>query len=107
MSNSTREELIEVEKIDLMRIVNNMWKGAKRNWLLMALVMAFLGGLFSFKSYYYYSPTYSASATFTVSIDSSSIYSSTSYLNNRTASQIVNTFPYILNSGLLQKKGCR
>ena len=47
---------------------------------------------------------YSASATFTVSVDSSSIYSSTSYLNTRTASQIVNTFPYILNSGLLQKK---
>lgn len=104
MSDSTREELIEVEKIDLMRIINNMWKGVKRYWFSMALVMALLGGLFSFKSYYYYSPTYSASATFTVSIDSSSIYSSTSYLNTRTASQIVNTFPYILNSGLLQKR---
>ena len=104
MSDSTREELIEVEKIDLMRIVNNMWKGVKRYWFLMVLVMALFGGFFSFKSYYYYSPTYSASATFTVSIDSSSIYSSTSYLNTRTASQIVNTFPYILNSGLLQKR---
>ena len=104
MSKSTREELIEVEKIDLMRIVNNMWKGVKRYWFLMALVMALFGGFFSFKSYYYYSPTYSASATFTVSVDSSSIYSSTSYLNTRTASQIVNTFPYILNSGLLQKR---
>ena len=104
MSDSTREQVIEVEKIDLMRIVNNMWKGVKRHWLPMAMVIALLGGLFSFKSYYYYSPTYSASATFTVSIDSSSIYSSTSYLNTRTASQIVNTFPYILNSGLLQKK---
>lgn len=104
MSDSTREELIEVEKIDLMRIVNNMWKGVKRYWFLMVLVMALFGGFFSFKSYYYYSPTYSASATFTVSIDSSSIYSSMSYLNTRTASQIVNTFPYILNSGLLQKR---
>lgn len=104
MSDSTRQELIEVEKIDLMRIINNMWKGVKRYWFPMALVMVLFGGFFSFKSYYYYSPTYSASATFTVSIDLSSIYSSTSYLNTRTASQIVNTFPYILNSGLLQKR---
>lgn len=104
MSDSTKEQMIEVEKIDLIRIVNNMWKGVKRYWLIMVVVMALLGGAFSFKAFYYYSPVYSASATFTISTDSSSLYSSSSYLNTRTASQIVKTFPYILNSGLLQKK---
>ncbi len=104
MSDSTKEQIIEVEKIDLMRIVNNMWKGAKRYWLLILLVIALLGGAFSFKAFYSYSPMYSASATFTISTDDSSLYSSSSYLNTRTAGQIVKTFPYILNSGLLQKK---
>lgn len=104
MSDSTREQMIEVEKIDLMRIINNMWKGAKRYWLILLVVMALLGGMFGFKEYYYYTPMYSASATFTISTDASSLYTSTSYLNTRTASQIVKTFPYILNSGLLQKK---
>lgn len=104
MSDSTKEQIIEVEKIDLMRIINNMWKGAKRYWLLMLLVMSFLSFVLAFKSFYYYLPTYSASATFTISTDTSSLYSSTSYLNTRTAGQIVKTFPYILNSGILQKK---
>ncbi len=104
MSDSTKEQVIEVEKIDLMRIVNNMWKGAKHYWFLIGMVMMLLIGFFAFKRYYYYSPMYSANATFTISTDNSSLYSSSSYLNSRTAGQIVKTFPYILNSGLLQKK---
>ena len=39
MSDSTKEQIIEVEKIDLMRIINNMWKGVKRYWILMMLIM--------------------------------------------------------------------
>ena len=104
MSEATREQIIEVEKIDLMRIINDMWKGVKRFWLIMGIVVLLLGGVFGFRAYRSYSPMYSASATFTISGDEASLYSSTSYLNSRTASQIVNTFPYILNSGLLQKK---
>ena len=94
----------QVEKIDLMRIINNMWKGAKRFWLILLVVILALGGVFFARAYRSYSPVYSANATFTINSDDSSLYSSSSYLNSRTASQIVNTFPYILNSGLLQKK---
>ena len=104
MSDSTKEQIIETEKIDLMRIINNMWKGFKRYWLLMLIVISFLGSAFTLKAFYDYSPMYSASATFTISTDTSSLYSGTSYLNTRTAGQIVKTFPYILNSGILQKK---
>lgn len=104
MSEYTKSQVTEAEKIDLMRIVNNMWKGAKRYWILMLALIIALGGLFGYRTYRNYSPVYSANATFTITSDTSSLYSSSSYLNTRTASQIVNTFPYILNSSILQKK---
>ena len=94
----------QVEKIDLIRIINNMWKGVKRFWIIMLVLVVVLGGVFGLRAYRSYSPVYSANATFTISSDDSSLYSSSSYLNTRTAGQIVKTFPYILNSGILQKK---
>ena len=104
MSEHTREQITEAEKIDLIRIINHMWKGATRFWWALLAMILILGGFFCLRSYRNYSPVYSANATFTISSDDSSLYSSSSYLNSRTASQIVNTFPYILNSGILQKK---
>lgn len=104
MSEHTNNYQIEVEKIDLIRIVNDMWKGVKRFWFLMLLLMAALGALSVFRSYRNYSPVYSANATFTITSNVSSLYNTTNHLNNKTASQLVNTFPYILKSGIFQKK---
>ena len=104
MSEHTKNQITEAEKIDLMRIINNMWKGTKSYWGLLMVLVILLGGAFGFRTYKSYSPVYSANATFTITSDSSSLYTSSSYLNTRTASQIVNTFPYILNSSILQKK---
>ena len=104
MSEHTRNQVAEAEKIDLMRIINNMWKGAKRFWLFLIVLVVLFGGIFTVRAWRNYSPIYSASATFTISSDTSSLYSSNSYLNTRTAAQIVNTFPFILNSGILQQK---
>jgi capsular exopolysaccharide synthesis family protein len=104
MSEYSRNQVSEAEKIDLMRIINHMWKGTKRYWIGMLVLIILCGGLFGFRAYRNYSPVYSASATFTINKDDSSIYSSSSYLNIRTAGQIVKTFPYILDSSLLQKK---
>lgn len=103
MSDYNREQIAETEKIDLIRIINDMWKGAKRYGILFILLAGLLAGLFYYQAYRSYVPVYTATATFTVSSDTSSLYSSSSYLNEKTATQIVNTFPYILNSGLLQK----
>lgn len=102
MSEYGRNQIAEEEKIDLIRIINDMWKGVKRFWFWFLLVIVALAGLFYIRAYRNYAPVYTASATFTVSSDDSSIYSSSNYLNERTAGQIVKTFPYILNSGLLQ-----
>ena len=104
MSEHSNKHITEAEKIDLMRIINNVWKGIKRYWFFMLALIVILGGVFCVRAYRNYSPVYSANATFTITSDSSSLYASSSYLNSRTASQIVNTFPYILNSTILQKK---
>lgn len=103
MSDYNREQIAEEEKIDLIRIANDMWKGAKRYGILFVLLAGLLAGLFYYRAYSSYVPVYTSTATFTVSSDTSNLYTSNSYLNEKTASQIVNTFPYILNSGLLQK----
>lgn len=103
MSDYTREQIAEEEKIDLIRIINDMWKGAKRYGVLFILLAGLLAGVFYYRAYRSYVPVYTATATFTVSSNTSSLYSSNSYLNEKTATQIVNTFPYILNSGILQK----
>lgn len=104
MNEYTNIQETEAEKIDLIRILDNMWKGAKRYWYLLLVLIVVFGGVFCVRSYRSYSPVYSANATFTITSDTSSLYSSSSYLNTRTASQIVNTFPYILNSSIFQKK---
>lgn len=104
MSEQTNNYQIEIEKIDLIRIVNDMWKGVKRFWFLMLLLMAVLGGIYAFRSYRNYTPVYSVNATFTITSNVSSLYNTTNHLNNKTASQLVNTFPYILKSGIFQKK---
>lgn len=103
MSEYNREQIIEEEKIDLIRIINDMWKGAKRYGVLFLALAVILSGVFYYRAYQSYVPVYTSSATFTINSDTSSIYSSSSYLNERTAGQIVKTFPYILSSGLLQK----
>lgn len=104
MSVHTGNQITEAEKIDLIRIINHMWKGVRRYLPALIAAVIAMGAVFCLRAYRNYSPVYSASATFTIGGNDSSLYSSNSYLNTRTASQIVNTFPYILNSGLLQKK---
>lgn len=104
MSKHTNNQAMETEKIDLIRIIDNMWKGGKRSWYLLLGLILFCSGVFYIREYRSYSPVYSANATFTITNDQSSLYTSSSYLNTRTATQIVNTFPFILNSGILQKK---
>lgn len=104
MSEHTINQVEEIEKIDLIRIINNMWKGFRHYWLLLIILVIGMAGVSGFRTYQSYSPVYSANATFTITFDELALYNNSSYLNTRTAAQIVNTFPYILNSGILQKK---
>lgn len=104
MSEYKTKNIGEEDKIDLMRIVNDMWKGAKKYGIVLILLTMIMMLLFVLRTYRNYSPVYTSSATFIVSADNSSTYTGSTYLNERTAEQIVKTFPYILESGLLQQK---
>ena len=104
MSEHTMNQVEEIEKIDLIRIINNMWKGFRHYWLVLGILVLSITGASCFRTYQSYSPVYTANATFTITFDELALYNNTSYLNTRAATQIVNTFPYILSSGILQKK---
>ena len=85
MNDNKAEQAVEVEKIDLIRLINNMWKGTRRYGILFVLLTGMMMVLFVFRTYHSYSPIYTASATFTITQKSSNFYSSSSYLNERTA----------------------
>lgn len=104
MNEYRRNQTEEVEKIDLIRIINNMWKGFTRWWLILGALVILLGAAAGLRTYRNYSPVYSANATFTITVDDLAFYDSAGYYNYKAASQIVKTFPYILNSGILQQK---
>lgn len=76
----------------------------KRLWIFI-LIFAVLGASgYVFFTYKTYTPTYSASATFTVNVDVST--SSAESYNKATAQQLAKTFPNILTSSSLNKIIC-
>ncbi len=86
-------------------------KGIKKLWWTCILFAALFGGGMFFNSYRSYSPSYTVSATFTVSTQNSSasiggisVYSF--YYDSTTAAQLASTFPYLLNSNLLSDMIC-
>lgn len=91
------------EKIDLLTILDDMWKGFKRYGIFLLLLAIVCSGALYIRARRSYVPMYASSATFTVSSASDGLYVSSSYYNRVTAAQMAKTFPYILTSGLLYK----
>ena len=91
------------ERIDLIRILDRMWKGFRRYFPLIILLIMLCAGFMYRRARMSYRPQYLASATFTVTVDNQSLYGTGSYNNNTTASQLESTFPYLLTSGSLSK----
>lgn len=91
--------------------LGDIWRGVQKFWwlcIVLALVFAVLLAAFSFISY---TPIYTVSATFTVqtediSASGTGITSYSYYYNRTTAEQLSDTFPYILESNLLQTAIC-
>ena len=95
----------EPELIDLVSVLADFFRMLRKMWV-WVLILALLGGGFFFiRNYRSWSPVYTASATFTVSLNNGVGTSGTnSYYENTTAEQMAKTFPYILTSGVLQRK---
>lgn len=91
--------------------LSDIWRGVRKFWWLcgvLALVFSVLLAAFSFISF---TPVYTVSATFTVqtqdiSASGTGITSYSYYYNRTTAEQLSDTFPYILESNLLQTAVC-
>ena len=93
----------EERELDLLVLIDDFLKEARRH-LLLALVLVALGtGLMTGRGYLSYDPVYTAHASFTVRV-ANPLYGSVSSYNSATASQMAATFPHIMTSGVLQER---
>ena len=87
---------------DIMYLVDDMWKGFKRFfWVIPILVLVCSAGNY-YRARASYRPTYTAFTSFAVSTRTAYGYTST-YYNKTVTNQMAKTFPYILTSGTLQE----
>jgi receptor protein-tyrosine kinase len=95
----------EVQKLDLMPLIGDFFKIARR-YLILGIALAVLaGGFFGLRHYRGYVPEYTAAASFSVRV-ANPVYGSIAAYNTATAEQMAKTFPYVLTSGVLQERIC-
>lgn len=85
------------EKIDLFKLMADMWKGIRAWWWIPILLAIAAGGLRYITIDKSYTPYYETSATVYVSMSSDD----STYQNILSAQQMVTVFPYLLNNGVL------
>lgn len=93
----------QVEKLDLVALLGDFVKIARRHILLCLVLVAVFAGMFAFLSHRRYVPQYTASAAVSVRV-ANPLYGSVSAYNVATAEQMAKTFPYVLTSGVLQER---
>ena len=91
--------------VDLVDIFSAFFKALLHNWLLVLILTCLCAGLMVAYTTYKYTPMYTASATYTVNIQSSAVGSSTSsYYDKTTATGMANSFRYLLTSDIMQRR---
>lgn len=98
---TTRNE--ELAPIDLMGAVKAILRAFKRLWWLVLVLAALSGGGSYYSSVWAYRPMYTTSAVLSVSVDSTG-QSFSYYYDSIAAEQVVETFPYILNSEVMNER---
>ena len=84
--------------IDFLKILPKLWV-----WFLVLIIAG--GGISYYKASSDYTPLYTASSTFTITVKrEQSIMGSVAFYDNAAAEQMANTFPYILKSSLLHRR---
>ncbi len=81
-------------------ILDDMWRGFKKFFLLCLIIIAACGAGFYFRAKTSYKPSYQAYSSFVVDTKTAYVYNQ-DYSNEKTAGQLSKTFPYILTSGAL------
>lgn len=82
-------------QIDLLNLVDDMWKGFRKFWELFLGLIIISGIVFTAVSFFRYKPVYESYVTFVVSKNQ------TSEGDSLVASRLANSFAYVLNSGEL------
>ena len=82
------------------KLLSILLRGIKRLWIVVLLLTVAGGVLNGMRAWRVYTPSYTASVTFTVYVRNDSQAAIASY-NSAIAAQMANTFPYILTSGVL------
>lgn len=107
--SESKEEIKNPEEglIDIIGLLQGYFGTLRRMWL-WVLLLALAGSVLLYaRSYLSWSPRYTASATFTITAsrdDGTETSGSYAFYDNTTAEQMVNTFPYILTSGVLSRR---
>lgn len=100
-------EQMEEEKLDIVSMLLDYLHTLKHMWVWVAIFALLGGGLSYIRDYMSWSPQYTASATFTITAGqdgSTTETGSYAFYDNATTEQMVNTFPYILTSGVLSRR---
>ncbi|MBQ3384029.1 MAG: polysaccharide biosynthesis tyrosine autokinase [Erysipelotrichaceae bacterium] len=90
--------------VDLVDIFASFFKMLMHNILLVIILAALCAGLMVGYTKYKYVPVYTASATYTVNIQSSSVGSTSSYYDRTTATGMATSFRYLLPSSIMQRR---
>lgn len=90
---------------------SDLWKGFVKYWWVAIVLSVAIGGIMFLRSYSSFRPQYTVSTTFTVntqvySLTGEGIPSYSFYYDNATATQLADTFPYILSSNMLNEAIC-
>lgn len=93
----------DIQRINLIGLLDNFLREAKRLISLAIVLMVVFAGGVSLQQYATYSPVYEASASFTVRV-ANPMYASVHTYNTATATQMAETFPHILTSGVLHER---
>lgn len=107
--SENREDIRNPEEglIDIVGILKEYLQTLRRMWIWVLILTVAGGGIFYARGFFSWHPVYTASATFTITAsldDGTDTAGSYRFYDNATAEQMVNTFPYILTSGVLSRR---
>ena len=94
----------EFDKIDVTLLLMDFLRTLRFMWvrvLVLAVIGAVIAGVLAYRNY---EPMYIASTTFTIKIRDEQGGTASSYYDDFAAEQLAKTFPYILTSGVLQRR---
>lgn len=100
-SEIKEDNVKETNLIDISQLIDDAWKGFKKNWVYLLVLISVCSSIFYLYAKKTYKAEYTAATTFIVNTNQVLNYSG-DYYNKVTAEQLAKTFPYIILNNALQ-----